>query len=67
MRKLLLEKAFSVTTYHYEGKDRKEALIKQAKLAELLQETDCKTIEEFIERYKKEFPNITEFKMKIIG
>ena len=66
MKTLLNKLAFGVTTYQFGGVQTKDAIIRKSKVWELLQVSDCKTIDEFIEKFKETYPEITQFKLKII-
>ena len=66
MKELLNRLAFGVTTYHFSGVRTKDAIIRKSKVWELLQASNCKNIDEFIEKFKKEYPEISRFTLKII-
>ena len=66
MKELLNRLAFGVTTYHFQGVRTKDAIIRKSKVWELLQASNCKTIDEFVEKFKETYPEISRFTLKII-
>ena len=66
MKELLNRLAFGVTTYHFNGVRTKDAIIRKSKVWELLQASNCKTIDEFVEKFQSEYPEISRFTLKII-
>ena len=66
MKALLNKLAFGVTTYHFNGVRTKDAIIRKSKVWELLQSSNCKNIDEFIEKFKETYPEISRFTLKII-
>ena len=66
MKELLNKLSFGVTTYHFNGVRTKDAIIRKSKVWELLQASNCKTIDEFVEKFKETYPEISQFTLKII-